>query len=463
MADEKPNVEELLKKAERPTKLAMAYHPFYHGKVEVVPKVSIWDFQAFGVWYTPGVAAPCKQINKDLVKTDPPNWDSVYGYTNKWNNVAVVSDGSRVLGLGDIGPEAGMPVMEGKALLFKYLGGVDAFPVCVNCHEPEEIIQVVKWIQPSFGGVNLEDISQPKCFDVLDTLRADKEMTIPVWHDDAQGTASITVAGVVNALKVVGKKIDGVLISLIGAGAANITIARLLVAAGVPAKNLYLVDSKGLLHPNREDKAKLQKEFKQKWHFAEVSNGEGRTGGMAEAIKGTDIIIGASRPGPGVITKDMVTSMNDDSIIFACANPVPEIWPWEAKEAGATIIGTGRSDFDNQINNSLGFPGIFRGTLDVNAYTITDEMVLAAVHAIADTAEQKGLTPQYIVPTMDEIDVFINEAVAVAVKAMETGVARIKRSKAELVDRATTIIKRSRDMTEDLMDRGWIQPPPKVD
>ncbi|MHA1449802.1 MAG: NAD(P)-dependent malic enzyme [Candidatus Hodarchaeales archaeon] len=462
MSDEKPNVEELLKKAQRPTKLAMEYHPFYKGKVEVTPKVSIWDFQAFGVWYTPGVAAPCKVINKDLAK-DPPDWTSAYEYTNKWNNVAVVSDGSRVLGLGNIGPEAGMPVMEGKALLFKYLGGVDAFPVCVNCHEPEEIIQVVKWIQPSFGGINLEDISQPKCFEVLDTLRADKEMTIPVWHDDAQGTASITVAGVVNALKVVGKKMDDVLITLVGAGAANITIARLLVATGVPAKNLIIVDSKGILHPGREDKEKLQREYKQKWHFAEVSNGEGRTGGKDVAIKGSDIIIGASKPGPGVITKEQVASMNDDSIIFACANPVPEIWPWEAKEAGARITGTGRSDFDNQINNSLGFPGIFRGTLDVHAYTITDEMVVAAVHAIAGTAEEKGLSETYIVPTMDEIDVFINEAVAVAVKAMDTGVARVKKSKQDLRDHATAIITRSRNMTSDLMKSGWIKAPPKVD
>lgn len=462
MSEEKPNVDELLKKAQRPTKLALEYHPFYKGKVEVTPKVSIWDFQAFGVWYTPGVAAPCKVINEDLAK-DPPDWSSAYEYTNKWNNVAVVSDGSRVLGLGNIGPEAGMPVMEGKALLFKYLGGVDAFPICVNCHEPEEIIQVVKWIQPCFGGINLEDISQPKCFDVLDTLRADKEMTIPVWHDDAQGTASITVAGVVNALKVVGKKMDDVLITLIGAGAANITIARLLVATGVPAKNLIIVDSKGILHPNRKDKDDLQKNYKQKWHFAEISNGEGRVGDKEVAIKGSDMIVAASKPGPGVITKEMISTMNNDSVVFACANPVPEIWPWEAKEAGARITGTGRSDFDNQINNSLGFPGIFRGTLDVHAYTITDEMVVAAVHAIAGTAEKNGLTDSYIVPTMDEIDVFINEAVAVALKAMETGVARVKRSKQDLTDHATAIIKRSRDMTADLMKSGWIKEPPKVD
>ncbi|RLG43369.1 MAG: malate dehydrogenase, partial [Thermoproteota archaeon] len=289
MSDEK-TVEELLRKAELPSKLAMKYHPFYKGKIEVISKCVVRDMSDFAIWYTPGVAEPCKAIAKDK--------ELVYEYTNKWNTVAVVSDGTRVLGLGDIGPEAAMPVMEGKALLFKYLGGVDAFPICLDTKDPDEIITAVKWIQPSFGGINLEDIAKPKCFYILDTLR--KELEIPVWHDDQQGTAAITLAGLINALIIVGKKMSDILIAMVGAGAANVAIYRLLKAAGVKPENVFMVDRKGILHKNREDISELKEREPIKWQICMESNGEGRTGGIAEAMKGVDVVIAASKPGPGV-------------------------------------------------------------------------------------------------------------------------------------------------------------------
>lgn len=455
MSEEKQTREELLKKADLPNKQAMAWHPFYKGKIEIVPKCKIDSFNDFGVWYTPGVAQPCRAIHHDVEQS--------YEMTNRWNTVAVVSDGSRVLGLGDIGAEAGMPVMEGKALLFKYLGGVDAVPLCLNCHEPEELITAVKWLQPSFGGINLEDISQPKCFKVLDTLRADKDINIPVWHDDQQGTATITVAGVINALKIVGKKMKNILIALNGAGSANIAVARVLVAAGVPIGNIMMTDSTGILHANRSDSEKLERDYPQKWHMATEGNSEQRTGGATECIKGTDVLISLSKSEPGIITQDMIRSMASDSIVYACANPLPEIWPWDAKEAGARIVGTGRSDFSNQVNNSLGFPGIFRGTLDVRAYTITDSMCIAAAYEIAKVAEDKGIHEEYVVPTMADWEVYPREAVAVGMKAMEEGVARIKMSRQELYERAESIIKRAREMTKDLMRLNYIPPAPPVE
>ncbi|MCD6129315.1 NADP-dependent malic enzyme, partial [Candidatus Bipolaricaulota bacterium] len=415
MAEErKPKVEELLAKAKEPARKAPAWHAFYRGKLGVALKCAITDYQDFGIWYTPGVAQPCREIAQSPEK--------VFEYTNKGNFVAVVSDGTRVLGLGDIGPEAALPVMEGKAILFKYLGGVDAFPVTIDTKDPDELIQAVKWIAPAFGGINLEDISSPKCFYVLDRLR--KELEIPVWHDDQQGTASIVLAGVLNALKVVGKDPKKVTYAVIGAGAANIAFVRVLLTYGVPAGNVIMVDSKGILHPGREDLEAKKDENPYKWDYANRTNAERRTGGIKEALEGADVCVAASKPGPGTIKPEWVAGMAKDAIVFACANPIPEIWPWEAKEAGARIIGTGRSDFPNQINNSLGFPGIFRGTLDVFARTITDEMAIAAAEAIAQTAEEKGLSEEYIVPTMAEWEVFINEAVAVAKKAIEQGVAR---------------------------------------
>lgn len=447
--EEKVTVEELLAKARKPAEDAMTLHPFYKGKVQIMPKCAVRDFNDFAIWYTPGVAEPCRDIAKDPEK--------VFEHTNKANFVAVVSDGTRVLGLGDIGPLAGLPVMEGKALLFKYLGGVDAFPLMIDTKDPDEFIQAVKWAAPTFGGINLEDISSPKCFYILDRLR--EEMDIPVWHDDQQGTAAITLAGVINGLKIVGKKMNEVTYTIIGTGAANICMIRTLIKAGVPSRNIIAVDSKGILHPGREDMESLREKNPYKYDIAMNSNGEGRTGDMAEALKGVDVCIAASKPGPGTIKKEWVAEMNDDAIMFAEANPIPEIWPWEAKEAGVRIFGTGRSDFPNQVNNSLGFPGIFRGTLDVMAKTITDEMHIAAAYAIAEVAEQKGLREDYIVPTMDDWEVFPYEATQVALKAMEQGIARRKLSREEIYEMAEEAIKIAREQTHSLMKQGFIKVP----
>jgi len=439
--------EERLRKANEPARLAMRYHSHYGGKIEVVPKCVVRSMDDFAIWYTPGVAEPCRAIEKDP--------EAAYDLTNKWNTVAVVSDGTRVLGLGDIGPLAGLPVMEGKALLFKYLGGVDAVPICLDTKDVNNIVNVVKWLTPSFGGINLEDISQPKCFTILDRLR--KEIEIPVWHDDQQGTATIVTAGAMNALKLVGKKINEARVAMVGAGAANIAISRVLIAAGVDVKKIIMTDSKGILNTGRRD---LQDRFPEKWSMALRSDWEGTVGGDAEAIKGADLLIAASRPGPGVITREMVRSMAKDAIVFATANPVPEIWPWEAKEAGARIVATGRSDFPNQVNNSLVFPAVFRGALDVRATKITDEMCIAAAMELAKTAEDKGLREDYIVPTMGDWDAFPREATAVGMKAIEQGVARKKLSRNELFDRAQEIIKRSRSQTEALFKAGYIPAPP---
>jgi malate dehydrogenase (oxaloacetate-decarboxylating) len=440
----KINVEELLAKATKPNEDAMRLHPFYRGKLQVIPKCRIKDYDDFAIWYTPGVAAPCKDIYNHPEK--------VFEHTNKANFVAIVTDGSRILGLGDIGPHAGLPVMEGKAILFKYLGGVDAFPICVGTKNTEEIIQFCKWLEPTFGGINLEDIAKPKCFTILDRLR--EEMEIPVWHDDQQGTAAITLAGLINALKVVGKSRKDVLISMIGAGASNIAISRMMIKAGFPAENIIMVDSIGILNKDRKDLQTPGNETK--WKMCLESNKENRKGGIPEAIKGTDVCIALSTPGPGIIKKEWIATMAKDAIVFACANPVPEIWPWEAEEAGARIVATGRSDFPNQVNNSLGFPGIFRGALDIAAKTITDEMCIAAAEELAKCAEDKGINEKYIIPQMSEWEVFPREAVAVALKGIEQGVARIIKTKEELYNHAYKIIKQSHDMVQVLMDQKFI-------
>ncbi|MGB3862471.1 MAG: NADP-dependent malic enzyme [Candidatus Aminicenantaceae bacterium] len=442
-------VEELLAKAEQPSKDAMRLHPFYKGKIEVIPKCRIRDFNDFAIWYTPGVATPCKEIYEDKEK--------VYELTNKGNFVAVVSDGSRVLGLGDIGPEASLPVMEGKALLYKYLGGVDAFPICLGTKDPDHIIQAVKWLQPSFGGINLEDIAHPKCFYILDTLR--KETEIPVWHDDQQGTACVTVAGLINAVKIVNKKMDGIKVALIGAGAANIAISRLIVKAGVNPENIIAVDSKGILHRDREDRETLQEKYKQKWHICETTNIRGVKGDIPQAMEGADVVLSASKPGPGIIKQEWVRNMADDAIVFASANPIPEIWPWEAKEAGARIVATGRSDFPNQVNNSLGFPGIFRGALDIRATHITDEMCIEAARELAKIAEDNGIHDDYIIPNMDEWEVFPREAVAVGTKGIEQGVARIEATAEERLKQAEMIIKKARDQVKSMMEQNFILDP----
>lgn len=437
--------EELIKMAEKPAKDALKMHPFYKGKIEVVPKCVIRDVNDFAIWYTPGVAEPCREIQK--------NPDKVFEYTNKANMVGIVSDGTRVLGLGNIGPMAGLPVMEGKALLFKYLGGVDAFPICLDTKDPDEIIRTVKIISPVFGGINLEDIENPKCFYILDRLRS--EASIPVWHDDQQGTAAVTLAGLINALKIVKKRIEDARITMIGIGAANVCIVRMLIKAGADPKKIIVVDSKGILSKKRDD---IKPANKEKLEFCQITNGEGRDGGTAEAMKGQDVVIALSKPGPDVLKKEWVSSMADNAIVFVCANPVPEMWPWDAKEAGARIVATGRSDFPNQVNNSVGFPAIFRGTLDVMARTITDEMCIAAARELARCAEDRGIHEDYLLPTMDDWEVFPREAVAVAKKAMEQGVARLRLSEKELFNMAESKIKRAREEVGLLMEKSIIPP-----
>jgi malate dehydrogenase (oxaloacetate-decarboxylating) len=370
------------------------------------------------------------------------------------NTVAVVSDGTRVLGLGDIGPEAALPVMEGKALLFKYLGGVDAFPIVLNEKDPDKIIDIVLALQPSFGGINLEDIAQPKCFTILDKLRERAE--IPVWHDDQQGTATVILAGLINALKLTRKKIGNVRIAFIGSGASNTNAARLIFGHGADPTQCLVVDSKGILNKNRSDIEAVQKQYAQKWKLCRITNKNGRNGGIAEALKDMDVVIACSNPGPGTIKPEWIRAMKKEGIVFACANPVPEIWPWEAKAAGAAIVATGRSDFANQVNNSVGFPGIFRGALDVRAKTITDEMCFAAADALAGMIG-KNLDADHILPTMDDWEVFPREAAAVGMKAQEQGLARKKMTRNELLNNARAMIKRSRGMTATLMKEGFIK------
>jgi malate dehydrogenase (oxaloacetate-decarboxylating) len=359
--------------------------------------------------------------------------------------------------LGDIGPKAGLPVMEGKALLYKYLGGVDGVPIMLDTKDPDAIINTVLMLQPGFGGVNLEDISQPKCFRILDTLREKAE--IPVWHDDQQGTATVTLAALLNALKIVGKKLGDVSITFVGTGASNVAVSRLIFGAGADSNRCHMVDSRGILGKHRNDIFMRRAEFVDKWRLCQITNAEERQGGIPEAMKNVDVVICLSRSGPGVILPEWVSSMAKDSIVFACANPVPEIWPWEAKEAGAAVVATGRSDFPNQVNNSLGFPGIFRGTLDVRARTITDAMCFAAADALASHVADR-LSPEQILPNMDDWEVFPREAAAVGMKAQELGLARLTMSYDELYAHAHSMIKRSRDMTHQLMAEGFIPEAP---
>jgi malate dehydrogenase (oxaloacetate-decarboxylating) len=375
--------------------------------------------------------------------------------------VAVVSDSTRVLGDGDCTPPGGLGVMEGKAFLMKYLGGVDGVALCINSRnakgvsDPDKIIDFVKMAEPSFGAVNLEDISQPNCYKVLDTLR--EACNIPVWHDDAQGTGCVTVAGLINALRVANKEIAKVRIVMYGAGASNTTIARLILMAGADPKNMIMFDTKSSLHKGRDD-IKADTAFYRKWELCETTNPNKITD-IEKAMEGADVLIALSKPGPDTIKPAWIQKMAKKAIVFACANPVPEIYPYAAKEAGAYIVATGRGDFPNQVNNSMGFPGILKGALLVRARKITDEMAIAAAYSIANFAQKKGLSPDYIMPTMDETDVFAEEASDVAMEAIKNGVARIKTDRKTVFDKTLADIHEARAIINTLMKNNFIKQP----
>ncbi|MBQ6980519.1 MAG: NAD-dependent malic enzyme [Clostridia bacterium] len=387
---------------------SLKLHAQLKGKLEVVPKVKIENKEDLSLAYTPGVAEPCLVINKDYNRS--------FDLTGRGNLVAVITDGTAVLGLGDIGPEAGMPVMEGKCALFKTFGGVDAIPLCIRSKDVDEIVNTVKLLAGSFGGVNLEDISAPRCFEIEKRLKEDPSVDIPIFHDDQHGTAVVCVAATINALKIVGKKWEDVSIVFSGAGAAGEAIAKLMLVMG--AKDIVMCDRTGIIYKGRTERMNAEKE-----KIAEWTNKTGKRGTLADAVKGADIFVGVSSP--GVLTEEMVKTMNKNPIVMAMANPVPEIMPEIAKKAGAAVVGTGRSDFPNQINNVLAFPGIFRGALDCRATDINDEMNIAAATAIAELISDEELTPDYIIPA--PFDKRVAPAVAAAVKAaaIKTGVNRI--------------------------------------
>lgn len=387
-------------------KESLRLHGEWKGKIEVVTRVPVENKDDLSLAYTPGVAQPCLEIQKDV--------DKSYDLTRRWNMCLVVTDGSAVLGLGNIGPEAGMPVMEGKCVLFKAFGDVDAFPLCIKSNDVDEIVNTIYLISGSFGGVNLEDISAPRCFEIEKKLK--EKCDIPIFHDDQHGTAIITLAGLTNALKVVGKKKEEVRIVMNGAGAAAISIARLLLTAGF--KDITLCDRKGAIYEGRPEGMNPIKE-----EMAKVTNLAKKSGSLAEMLVGADVFIGVSAP--GAVTTEMVKTMNKDAVVFACANPTPEIFPDDAKAGGAKVVSTGRSDFPNQINNVLAFPGIFRGAFDVRAKEINDEMKLAASEALANLITDEELSPEYIIPKAFDKRVGPAVAKAVAEAAKRTGVARI--------------------------------------
>jgi malate dehydrogenase (oxaloacetate-decarboxylating) len=389
-------------------KESLRLHGVWKGKIEVVSKVKVQNKEDLSLAYTPGVAQPCLEIQKDYNKS--------FELTARGNTVAVITDGTAVLGLGDIGPEAGMPVMEGKCVLFKTFGGVDAIPLCVRSKNVDEIVNTIKLISGSFGGVNLEDISAPRCFEIEKRLKEDPEVDIPIFHDDQHGTAVVCVAACINALKLVGKTWDKVSIVFSGAGAAGEAIAKLMITMG--AKDVVMCDSKGIIYKGRKENMNPAKE-----EIAEFTNKLGKKGSLADALKGADIFVGVSSP--GLLTQDMVRSMNKGAIVMPMANPTPEIMPDLALEAGAAVVGTGRSDFPNQINNVLAFPGIFRGALDCQATDINEEMKVAAAEAIASLVSDEELAADYIIPTPFDKRVGPTVAEAVRKAAVKTGVNRI--------------------------------------
>jgi malate dehydrogenase (oxaloacetate-decarboxylating) len=433
--------------------LAFSSHKFYGGKMQTLPKAGIYGFNWFNVYYTPGVSKVSTSIRD--------NNDTSFQLSNRGNMVAVVSDSTRVLGDGDCTPPGGLGVMEGKAYLMKYLAGVDAVALCVDSyndkgeHDPDKIIEFVKMLQPSFGAVNLEDISQPNCYKVLDTLR--EECDIPVWHDDAQGTGSVTLAGLINALRIVKKDINNIKVVLYGAGASNATIARLILQAGADPEKMILFDSKGGLHKDRED-IKADSRFYRKWELCEKTN-PNKINDVLEACKDADVLIALSKPGPNEVKPEWIKNMGTKPIVFVCANPVPEIYPYAAKEAGAYIVATGRGDFPNQVNNSLGFPGILKGALLVQARKITDEMAIVAAYSMANYAERKGISPDNIMPKMDDTEVFAYEAADVAMEAIKNGVARVEMTWDEVFNRTMEDIKQTRGTIDMMMENNFIPQP----
>ena len=429
-------------------------HKFYGGKMQTVPRAGVFGFNWFNVWYTPGVSKVSTSIRDDN--------DAAYDLSNKGNYVAVVSDSTRVLGDGDCTPPGGLGVMEGKAFLMKYLGGVDATALCIDSrnskgeHDPDKIIEFVKMVQPSFGAINLEDISQPNCYKVLDTLR--EECDIPVWHDDAQGTACVTLAGLINAVKLADKKLENVKIVLLGAGAANTTIARIVITAGANPANIIMFDSKGSLNRDRKD-IEEDKRFYRKWELCQKTNPD-KIETFSEAMTGADVLIALSKQGPDTVSPEDIKRMASKSIVFACANPVPEIYPYAAKAAGAFIVATGRGDFPNQVNNSVGFPGILKGALLVRAKKISDGMAIAAAKSLAKYAEERGITPDNIIATMEEPGVFPYEAADVAMQAIEEGLARVIMTRVEVFKKAEEEISYSRNLVESMEKGGYIKKVP---
>jgi malate dehydrogenase (oxaloacetate-decarboxylating) len=427
---------------------ALELSRFYGGKIETVPKVPVRSLRDFSLWYTPGVAEVSRAIHAHP--------DLSFDLTGRWNTVAIVTDGSRVLGLGDMGPEAALPVMEGKALLFKFLGGVDAIPLPIRAPTPAEFLQTAEAIAPAVGGINLEDIASPKCFGLLEELT--RRLEIPVWHDDQLGTAAATVAGLLNALRLTHRSVQEARTVLLGAGAANLATARLLLALGHDPHRLTLVDQRGVLHAERDDVDELMVRNPWKYRLALRTNGGGRTGDLAGAVEGADVLVAASTPVPGTVRPEHLRAMAREPIVFALANPVPEIWPDVARSAGAAIVATGRSDFPNQVNNSLVFPAVFRGVLDARARAIPEEVVLVAARALADGAERRGLGPHHLLPTMEEPEVFPEIAAAVADEAVRLGIARLRLSHDEFLERAKTLMGRPLRLVRALA-RARLTPP----
>jgi len=432
-------------------RMSLKFSEFYKGKTMILPKVPIKDLGAFSYWYTPGIAAVSTHISRDP--------ESSFELTGRWNSVAIITDGTRVLGLGNVGPEAAMAVMEGKALIFNYLGGVNAVPVPIRTGSKEEFISVAKALEPAFGGFNLEDIESPKCFFILEQLQ--KELSIPAWHDDQLGTASIILAGLINALRIVGKKIQDARIVLFGSGAANVAAAHLLMAAGFKGSNLIIADSRGILQPEREDMDTLMLNNPWKYQLAMSTNGERRKGPSEESFRGADAVISAARPGPDTIKPEWIKTMNSDPIIFALANPVPEIWPNKAKEAGAKVIATGRGDFPNQINNSLIFPGVFRGVLDARSRGVNFNIMVKASYEIANFV--KDPTEDSIVPTMDNWELYPQVASAVARATVDEGLARRTNSTEGFYKIAREIIEENRNAYRTLVDGNIIRKLPGMD